>query len=89
MLATTILSMVLATWTAAWIALLGRFWYLRHEFDIRVRSPTLVLVSLFAAFIFSSSVLWHWLLRSVGKSLPCYIIFILTYSSEAVRRYFG
>ena len=82
MLATAVLGMVLAAYTAAWLALLGRFWYLRNKFEIRSRSPTLVLVAGLATFIFSSSVLWHWLLRSVGKTLPCWVVFVVSYTSE-------
>lgn len=85
MLATIVLTLVLAIWTAAWSALLGRFWYLRQEFDIRARSPTLVVVSLLTDCILSSSVLWHWLLRSMGKTLPCYVIFVISYASEAKK----
>jgi len=70
--------------TAIWTALLGRFWWLRKEFEIRARSPSLVIVSMSVVFVYSGSVLLHWLLRSVGKTLPCYIIFVLSYSGEAM-----
>lgn len=53
---------------------------MRDAFEIRARSPSLVLVAMLTLFALAASVLLHWFLLSMGKSLPCYLIFAVSYA---------
>lgn len=77
-----ILAVVLATMTFGWVFLLFHFWALRKTFEVRARSPSLVLVSMVALFTMVVSVLSQWLMVSLGKSFPCYVMFAVSYIGE-------
>ena len=54
----------------------------REEFEIKARSPFLVAIAEGTGYLLCMSVLLHWLLRSVGKALPCYVVFVVSYGGE-------
>ena len=54
----------------------------REEFEVKARSPFLVAISGGMNLLMCISVLLHWLLRSVGTALPCYVVFALSYGGE-------
>lgn len=58
---------------------------MRRNFEIKARSPKLVVVSSFQCLLVAVSVLLHWLLLSVANGLPCYIAFSVTYTCEYVH----
>lgn len=79
---TPILATVLTTVTLGWLALLLRMFVLRHEFEIAARSPSLAIVAMFALLVSTVVILLQWLLQSMGKSMPCFVIFSVFYSCE-------
>lgn len=74
--------LLLVTVTIGWLTLLWRMFVLRNHFKIAARSPALVIVSMFINLVIAVSVLLHWLLRSMSKGMPCYVIHWVSYASE-------
>lgn len=56
--------------------------FAREEFEVKARSPFLVAVAEGTCYLLCMSVLLHWLLRSLGKTLPCYVVFVVSYGGE-------
>lgn len=81
---TVALAVVLATVTLVWVVLTMRMFSLRHHFEIAARCPSLGLLALITALCLPGSVLLHWLLRSVGRGLPCYVIYAVSNAGELV-----
>lgn len=52
-------------------ALIQRMWAVRRDFEIMVRSPTLVCVSTLAGVVVMMFVLLQWRSRAEGGSLSC------------------
>jgi len=57
----------------------------RDEFEVKARSPALVIITMAMCYILCLSVIGEWLLRSIGKSLPCAVIFVVSYCGEYHR----
>lgn len=43
-----------------------------------------MIVTMLTDFLLGTSVLLHWLLRSMGKTMPCFVVFWVSYAGESM-----
>ncbi|CAM9794056.1 unnamed protein product [Pylaiella littoralis] len=76
----SLLGVVIIAVSIVWFGLLWRMYSLRHDFEIAARSPQLVILTGFSCYVMSTAVLLQWLLLNAGTSLPCWVVFVISYS---------
>lgn len=79
---TCVLAVVVAAMSFVCMGILLRMFILRQDFEIAARSPQIVLLAGFFAYLMSVSVLLQWLLLSAGTSLPCWVVIWISYAGE-------
>lgn len=85
----SLLGVVIIAVSIVWFGLLWRMYSLRHDFEIAARSPQLVILTGFSCYVMSTAVLLQWLLLNAGTSLPCWVVFVISYSSEMPLWWWG
>lgn len=61
-----------------------QMWAARHDFDIKARSPTLILLSTLSGVAIMMFILLQWRSRAQGSSLPCATMAYITPFGECV-----
>lgn len=77
-----ILGVLVAAVTFLCMGALLRMFILRHDFEIAARSPQIMLLAGFFAYVMVVAVLLQWFLVNVGSSLPCWVVIWISYAGE-------
>lgn len=81
-----VLGVVLVAKTILCMGFLVRMFLLRQDFEIAARSPQIVLLAGFFAYVMSATVLLEWLLGNAGTHLPCWVVVWVSYAGESSRQ---